>query len=433
MGRTQIEPGYLRMSFVEKRDNFRPESGEAPFKPNEIFFSHTDDRGVILTGNHLFQKISHYSWDELIGAPHKIIRHDDMPKGIFHLLWETLQSGKPMGAYVKNRTKDNLHYWVFAVVLPYNDGYLSVRIKPTTDKLEMAQNLYEQALEQEKSGDFTPEESAAFIVSEVQKLGFVDYSAFSSRVLAQELSSRDEVMKRPINTSKVRFQQMLDFASDLQSETAGLSQAFEAIGTIPTNLRVIATRLEAAGGAISVLSQNYWAMSQEISGWFNDFVADPRSDFAKIRDTIDECWFLNCTAQILQEAAGEFEKERRQLGSTDVAGEQKNLYHLAVEQTRAANRGMTKIAEEAERIATAITVMRRYISGLSMTRVMCKIESARLPSGGESLSDIIEQLGAFQGTINAQLGSIENLGRSIQSLAQTLINERDEKQVSVTA
>lgn len=413
------------MSFVEKRDTFRPESGEAPFEIQEIFFSHTDDRGIIQSGNFLFQNISHYSWDELIGAPHKIVRHDDMPKGVFHLLWETIQSGKPMGAYVKNRTKDNLHYWVYAVVLPYNDGYLSVRIKPTTDLFASVQTLYETAREAEKSKECTPQESSEFIISEIQKLGFIDYSAFSSHALAQELAGRDSFLKRPANTNKARFQGMLDAASDLQNETAGLSQAFEAIGTIPTNLRVIATRLEAAGGAISVLSQNYWAMSQEISGWFNDFVADPRSDFSRIRDTIDECWMLNCTAQILQEAACEFDKERRHLGTTDVSGEKKSLEQLAKEQTQEANRGMKKIAEEAERIATAITVMRRYISGLSMTRVMCKIESARLPSGGESLSDIIEQLGAFQSTINSQLGRIENLSRSIQSLAQTLINERE--------
>jgi len=416
------------MSFFEKRDVFRPESGEAPFNAHEIFFSHTDDRGVIISGNYLFQDISHYSWDELIGAPHKIIRHEDMPKGVFHLLWQTIQAGKPMGAYVKNRTKDDLYYWVFAVVLPYSDGYLSVRIKPSTEFLGTVEAIYEKALAKEQEGESSPEESADFIISEIQKLGFLDYSAFSSQVLAQELESRDSLLNRHPNASKTRFQSMLDFASDLQKETAGLSQAFEAIGTIPTNLRVIATRLEAAGGAISVLSQNYWAMSQEISAWFNNFVADPRSDFARIRDTIDECWMLNCTAKVLQEAADEFEKERRRLGTRDVFKEKKSLYQLSVEQTREANSGMRKIAEEAERIAAAITVMRRYISGLSMTRVMCKIESARLPSGGESLSDIIEQLGAFQSTINSKLSTIENLSRSIQSLAQTLINERDGRQ-----
>lgn len=413
------------MSFVEKRDVFRPESGEAPFNIDEIFFSHTDERGVIKSGNFLFQKISHYSWDELLGAPHKIIRHEDMPKGVFHLLWGTIQSGKLMGAYVKNRTKDQLEYWVFAVILPYSGGYLSVRIKPSTEMLGRVEQLYTRALEREKDGTHTPEESSAFIVGEIQGMGFCDYAAFCSHVLAQELASRDALLKRAPSASKGRFQNMLNAASDLQKETAGLSQAFEAIGTIPTNLRVIATRLEAAGGAISVLSQNYWAMSQEISGWFNSFVADPRSDFAKIRDTIDECWMLHCTAQILQEAATDFERERRQLGTIETDTEKKSLDQLSIEQTMIANKGLKRISEEAERIATAITVMRRYISGLSMTRVMCKIESARLPRGGDSLSDIIEQLGAFQGTINNQLSSIENLSRNIQSLAQTLIQERD--------
>ena len=102
----------------ERREEPRPTKGEAPFGLGEVFFSRTDQRGVIKTGNYVFKRVSNYEWEELIGAPHKIIRHPDMPKAVFWLLWDAIAKGKPVGAYVKNRAKDGLHYWVYACVVP---------------------------------------------------------------------------------------------------------------------------------------------------------------------------------------------------------------------------------------------------------------------------------------------------------------------------
>ncbi|MEM8554727.1 MAG: chemotaxis protein, partial [Pseudomonadota bacterium] len=58
----------------------RPTQGAAPFDANELFFSRTDERGVILSGNTVFQRVADYPWDDLLNAPHKIIRHPDMPR-----------------------------------------------------------------------------------------------------------------------------------------------------------------------------------------------------------------------------------------------------------------------------------------------------------------------------------------------------------------
>jgi len=68
----------------------RPSSGAAPFKERELFFSRTDKRGVIQSGNSVFQRVSDYTWDDLLGAPHKNNRHKDMPKAVFWLMWHTI-------------------------------------------------------------------------------------------------------------------------------------------------------------------------------------------------------------------------------------------------------------------------------------------------------------------------------------------------------
>ena len=109
-------------SFVERRREARPSSGEAPFHLNEVFFSRTDSRGVIQSGNYVFHRVANYEWPDMLGAPHKLIRHPDSPKGLFWLFWDTLKRGETIGAYVKNRARDGLYYWVFAVAMPCAGG-----------------------------------------------------------------------------------------------------------------------------------------------------------------------------------------------------------------------------------------------------------------------------------------------------------------------
>ena len=96
---------------------------ESRFEFNELFFSRTDESGIIKFGNSVFQRVSVYEWDELLNKPHKIIRNPDTPRAVFRLLWDSIKSGSPIGAYVKNRAKDGRYYWVFAIVTPVEGGY----------------------------------------------------------------------------------------------------------------------------------------------------------------------------------------------------------------------------------------------------------------------------------------------------------------------
>jgi aerotaxis receptor len=112
-----------------------------------IIVSETDRKGKIIYANEAFCRISKYSKDELIGKPHSLLRHPDMPKAAFEELWRTIKSGKIWKGVVKNRTKDGGYYWVYAMVYPSQapDGavkYFSVRVKPTTEEIEMAEELY---------------------------------------------------------------------------------------------------------------------------------------------------------------------------------------------------------------------------------------------------------------------------------------------------
>jgi aerotaxis receptor len=122
---------------------------ERTFGENERLISTTDTQGNILHCNDAFERVSGFSRDELIGQPHNIIRHPDMPPLAFKIMWEHLKAGKPWMGLVKNRCKNGDYYWVDAYVTPVTEkgkvvGYESVRSCPVREDVQRADILYAQ-------------------------------------------------------------------------------------------------------------------------------------------------------------------------------------------------------------------------------------------------------------------------------------------------
>lgn len=145
---------------------------ELTFGDHEIIVSKTDTHGKIMYGNELFLRLSGYEEHEIIGAPHNIIRHPDMPKFIFKHLWDTIKAGREVNAYVINKTKNGDYYWVYANVTPSFDksgtvaGYYSVRRKPSQKALAQVKPLYQRLVNAERSGDIVQSQK---IVDELLK------------------------------------------------------------------------------------------------------------------------------------------------------------------------------------------------------------------------------------------------------------------------
>ncbi|MDN5055104.1 PAS domain-containing protein [Aliarcobacter butzleri] len=112
-----------------------------------MIVSEADEKGIILYANDDFCKIAGFSRDELIGRPHNIVRHKDMPKLAFEDMWQTIKNGKIWKGIVKNKTKDGDYYWVNATAYPSKTSkgmhrYISVRVKPTLEEIQNAQKFY---------------------------------------------------------------------------------------------------------------------------------------------------------------------------------------------------------------------------------------------------------------------------------------------------
>jgi PAS domain S-box-containing protein len=155
-----------------------PSGREITFDEHEIIVSKTDTRGIITYANDVFQRVSGYTEDELVGQPHNLIRHPDMPACVFKLLWDTLEAGHEIFAYVVNQAKNGDAYWVFAHVTPSYDargcivGYHSNRRVPYADALPKVRALY-----------------AALLAEERRHSSLQDGMAAGLRMVAQQLQS----------------------------------------------------------------------------------------------------------------------------------------------------------------------------------------------------------------------------------------------------
>lgn len=135
------------------KNSISPSRREVQLQDDEFIVSKTDTRGVITYINRVFMQISGYHEAELLGVQHNIIRHPDMPRGAFRLMWETLSRGEEFFAYIKNLCKDGSFYWVLAnVTADLNAegqvvGYYSVRRKPTATAIKTITPLYQKMLE----------------------------------------------------------------------------------------------------------------------------------------------------------------------------------------------------------------------------------------------------------------------------------------------
>jgi len=138
------------------KNRITPRDEERCLAENDFVVSRTDLKGRITYCNRIFMGLAGYREQELLGVQHNILRHPDMPRGAFKLVWDTLKEGKEVFAYVKNLASDGAYYWVFANITADRDeagtitGYYSVRRSPRRAAIEVIEPVYRQMLEIEK-------------------------------------------------------------------------------------------------------------------------------------------------------------------------------------------------------------------------------------------------------------------------------------------
>lgn len=393
-------------------------TSEVPFALEELFYSRTDTRGVIQSGNEIFRRTAGFEWSEMIGAPHKIVRHPDTPRAVFRVLWDAIKEGYPMGAYVKNRAKGGGWYWVFAVVMPIERGYVSVRLKPTSDLSDRIHSFYRELSARERAEALDPGESAGLLRDFAERGGYSNYTAFMAYALALELTERDRRLGRTADENTRMLAELNTAMGRLTKEQFGLLRSFEALQSVPNNMRIVASRLEPSGGPVSAISENYKASSAVISERLRKFVAGRDNLCGQMAYQVARAVFQLGCARVLNEMSENFMGEEAQPSQPregHTRDEERTLLQsLVVRGTADANAAMRQAAELADDMMDQSRDLRRQLLGLDTIRVLGRVECGRMRDTNGGLAATIDQLDSFHDDIKGRLEAILSLSEEIE-------------------
>lgn len=163
-----------------------PKNNEIRLGEEEFIVSKTDTSGRITYANRVFMEIAGYSEREILGVQHNIVRHPDMPRGVFRMLWNSMKAKQEFLGFVKNLCADGSYYWVFACITPdigrngHVEGYYSVRRKPPASAVRILEPIYQEMLrveQQAPSKKQAPDLSADYLSELLQTKG-TDYDKF---------------------------------------------------------------------------------------------------------------------------------------------------------------------------------------------------------------------------------------------------------------
>lgn len=384
----------------------RPSTGAAPFAADEIFFSRTDERGVIRAFNDVFLRIADYAAADLIGAPHRIIRHPDMPKGVFHLLWEGIKAGHPIGAYVKNRARDGLYYWVYALITPTTGGYLSVRIKPCADLLPVVEAEYATLLAAEAAG-LSPEASAHALCARLAALGFPSHAAFQTEALLREMQARRAAQGQTPDRGLEALHRMGAALRELRDEIAALQRLLRGAGLLTANMRLVAAKLADGRRTIGEIARSYGIALDEMQDHVAGFATLARPEGRHAACPEERALFLLCAARLMDQVCADFHRSPAALEGVDHAAEAAVLATVAARYADEARPALEDLGLAARALRRDVEFLRRLVVGLSTVRIACRVESGMLTQRSAGLETIIGRIDDLQQGVFAALDRID--------------------------
>ncbi len=451
-----------------------PVAQEREFGIGELFFSTTDEKGIITAGNAVFTRISGYQQGELLGQPHNVIRHPDMPRCVFKLLWDYLGAGKPIAAYVKNMAKTGEYYWVTAFAVPVSGGFLSIRLKPTSPILALMPTVYAELLEIEKEHERQgPAGKKPGMVASTNRLlailkskGFADYDAFMHTILVEEVRARDaaiaalaagapplvqvpstgrdqlsgayqhcQVLQEELERLFGNIAQYQTLSSALTDKSKFVGNLAHAMQMLALNATVEAGRLQRTGAPLAVIAQWMGFNSSKLTS-----VTQSMSSFmAEVTSALRVAAFEAATAKLELQTTTFFLNELIQQKAAGIdqdistRGNVTNLLSLITRTVRHVLDSTNSLNDELRRLDGDLETLLKLIKTLGMIPITGKVEAVRLTDAemfvgifNEGLSlgnDARTQLEELSRIIaNVEGATLDNtaLERSMQSIEKVM-------------
>lgn len=411
-----------------------PNQNETPFELHELFFSKTNKKGIIESGNSIFTRVSEYDLEEIVGAPHNIVRHPGMPKSVFRLFWQTISTDQPIGAYVKNMSKSGSFYWVFAVAWPIPEGYISIRLKPSSGVFKTVQALYETLLTEEKSKSI--DDVLEILLQTLNKIGFPSYKHFMATALVSELESRDQLLagrsevaiesNDPFLSRSLKQNEMvtleyknifdaliqfLKVGATLKKNVGAILTGCASVNKLTINMAIGSERAAEAGRTLATISNGFKKVADDIQ--LQVLEIDKSMD--QLFSSITETQFQISGARLQGELIRVFLTESHQLGfkaDTPEGAEFLNNYYqlcqLSLLSTEKAEQSLLELRTILRHFRSVSEELLMVINGLEIIRISGKIEVARLSAEhGDLIGKYIDEMENFVHNIFIPLKEIE--------------------------
>ncbi len=441
-----------------------PVDAPRDFAVNELFFSTTTHKGIIESGNDVFTRISGYPLEDMIGKPHNLIRHPDMPRTVFKLLWDYLLAGKSIAAYVKNMAADGRYYWVVALATPIEgDGYLSVRFKPSSRLFALIPDIYGELRAIERTHEDKGDGPKAGMHAAEEKLGeilrakgFADYDAFMLALLYQELNSRDEIlareqlsmfpplmpprtgedtlaaalralyrdsqqMYRQINGVYTQLDEYVHLNKELASQSQSILSVTREFQLICLNLSVSSSRLAQAGHTLTVIA----AHLREASSWIAGIVSGLAGEAAKCSQHLGHTVFGLAWARLQCESVIAYYREFLS-GITSDAQKGPPAMHLRrlAELRFAFCRTMARVelslrdlSKQVKGLNIEVEELRKAMLSIQVTYVGGLVEASRL-TGNAVFSTIFDDIHKHLDDTKTRLEKFDKVVRAFDTLAR---------------
>jgi PAS domain S-box-containing protein len=417
---------------------------ERPFDLEELFISTTDAKGVIRMSNKVFVRVSGYEGDELVGQAHNVVRHPHMPRAVFDLFWEFLGAGRMVAAYVKNLATDGAHYWVMAVAAPVPGGYISVRLKPTSDSFAAVQDIYADVLAVESAtegGD--PKRRKAAIAAgrlrleqRLRDAGFGSYEAFMRAALATEVRARQAALGSDRRgdrggEAEGRLREIVDACNGAQAYFGELVSDLERYAALSDQLVAKSRFVRELASEIRLFSLNALLASARLAdGATLAAVADlmrARSvasgpTIAALGEEIEaavellrEIGFRISASQLQTEMMGVFVRELVADGTTAAAAEEQLALlagSLAESVTWVAG-ALTELETRLRALSRHAVDLQRHLDVFRALEVNGRVEAARASDAGdvrELFRTIGEQVGSARNEMR-EFSGVDRIGR----------------------
>lgn len=398
-----------------------PNQNESPFEFHEFFFSTTNDRGVIRFGNDVFARVSAYPKEQMIGAPHSLIRHPDMPRAVFKVFWDVLKAHKAIGAYVKNLAGNGSYYWVFAFAFPIENGYLSIRFKPSSSLFQTVQKIYEEVRAFEKN-DGSLEDSERLLIGKIKEQGFKDYEDFMIRATMTELNSRELHVKEAgsknealqsgqarqiaetTNLTLTRLNEVFEKIGGFQKSnevlmtTIGtLDEEFQKLKFISVNMVIAAAKFGDKAASLGVVSKEFAALSEQIEKSLGGL----RSFVLNLVDIIQQCAFRASALNSQMLMVDFFVKESIAKMNTaanafaEMVESQKDLSKLFTDYAVHLQEEVNLLPRSLKELEVAMSEVSKFITGLEVIRQIGAIESVRIDAVKQAFLHYLEEMDDF--------------------------------------